>query len=63
MRGSRSPSVKYVVLAASTADALHAIRKECGHLWTVQFLPEYILPRDAIERFNLVEGRAQILDD
>ena len=60
--GVEKGSITYVVLARSTAEALRAIRKERGPEWTVQFLPEFIAPRDIIERLDLLDGRARQLE-
>ena len=61
-RDSHEASVKYVVLARSSHEALRAIRKECGPEWALQFLPEYIVPRDTLGRLNVADGRAKILE-
>ena len=52
-------SLTYVVLACSRAEALQAIWKELGPEWTVQLLPEFIAPRDIVERLGLSDGRAR----
>jgi hypothetical protein len=61
-RDSHEASVKYVVLARSSHEALRAIRKECSPEWTVQLLPEYIVPRDILGRLNVADGRPKILE-
>jgi hypothetical protein len=61
-RDSHEASVKYVVLARSSHEAVRVIRKECGPEWTVQMLPEYIVPHDILGRLNVLDGRAKILE-
>jgi hypothetical protein len=61
-QGGGKGSMTYVVFARSTPEALQAIRKERGPEWTVQFLPEFIAPRDIIERLGLTDGRARRLE-
>ena len=47
----------YVVLARSARHAVRLIRQEVGPVCTVQLLPEYIIPRDTIERLALQDGQ------
>jgi hypothetical protein len=60
--GGEKGRMTYVVFARSTPEALRAIRKECGLEWTVQFVPEFIAPRNIVEQLGLMDGRARRLE-
>jgi hypothetical protein len=55
--GNPGLNSNYVVLARSARHAVRLIRQEVGPGCTVQLLPEYIIPRDTIERLALRDGR------
>ncbi len=55
--GNPGRNNNYVVLARSARHAVRLIRQEVGPACTVQLLPEYIIPRDTIERLALQDGQ------